>query len=223
MAQFSAPWRARVVVGSWHAQAMDEPNETTLAHNSPVWETLRASHADYKSETSQEYDEILTEVAARIRATGSIGKTDIGALLFWKRLRANTPWVSQLMTMSEQDVRTATEKAVTAVNDLSLPVPKAASDGRAALSPLPGFRTGDALASALLLAAAPERMAVYDRRARAGLKILDLDLSQAPGRYGRYMKLVEDLRTTANMQGYTWTARDVDVALYWLGDPKRKA
>lgn len=66
-------------------------------------------------------------------------------------------------------------------------------------------------------------MAVYDRRARAGLKILDLTLSAAPGRYGRYMKLVEDLRLSAAMRGHTWTARDVDVALYWLGDPKRKS
>lgn len=205
----------------WHAQAMDEPNQSPLATDAHVWETLRASHAAYISGTSRAYDEVLMEVAARIRATGSIGKTDIGALLFWKRLRANTPWVSELMAMSEQKVRSATEIAVTAVNDVSLSVPIAASDGRAALSPLPGFRTGDALASALLLAAAPERMAVYDRRARAGLKILDLELSPAAGRYGRYMKLVEDLRTTANLHGHTWNARDVDVALYWLGDPKR--
>jgi hypothetical protein len=47
-----------------------------------AWETLRRSHADYKSSTSTAYDEVLNEVADRILATGSIGKADIGALLF---------------------------------------------------------------------------------------------------------------------------------------------
>lgn len=198
--------------------AMEEPEETLEGQ---VWETLRQSHAAYKSGTSRAYDELLTDVATRIQTTGSIGKADIGALLFWKRLRANTPWVSDLMAMHEVNVRAVTEKAVSAVNDGSLPVPQAASDGRRALAELPGFKTGDALASALLLAAAPERMAVYDRRARAGLEVLGHTLSSKPGRYRRYMELVEALRATANRHGHTWTARDVDVALYWLGGPKQ--
>jgi hypothetical protein len=202
---------------------MDEPEETPEAMDDPqVWEMLRKSHAGYMSGTSPAYDEVLADVAGRIQTTASIGKADIGALLFWKRLRANTPWVSDLMTMRDVDVRTVTEKAVSAVNDESLPVPQAASDGRRALAELPGFKTGDALASALLLAAAPERMAVYDRRARAGLETLGLKLSAKPGRYGRYMELVEDLRSRAIRHGHPWTARDVDVALYWLGGPKPK-
>ena len=201
---------------------MNPPDDTAQVLSMQAWETLRRSHAEYKSSTSTAYDEVLNEVADRILATGSIGKADIGALLFWKRLRANTPWVSDLMNMREQQVRAVTEDAVSAVTDKSLLIPQAASAGRRALSELPGFKTGDALASALLLAAAPERMAVYDRRARAGLKILDLTLSAAPGRYGRYMKLVGDLQSTAAVHGHTWTARDVDVALFWLGDPKRK-
>jgi hypothetical protein len=98
---------------------------------------------------------VLNEVADRIRTEGSIGKADIGALLFWKRLRADTPWVSELMTWPEEKVREVTNGAVTAVNEGSLSVPDAASAGRGALSPLPGFDTGDAFASALLLAAAP--------------------------------------------------------------------
>lgn len=114
------------------------------------------------SGTSRAYDEVLAKVADRIRATASIGKADIGALLFWKRRRADTPWVRELMVKPEQDVSEITEKPVSAVTDMSLSVPKAASAGRAALSPLPGFKMGDALASALLLAASPERMAVYD-------------------------------------------------------------
>lgn len=201
---------------------MDEQNETPqIMDDSQVWETLRAAYTAYMAATSPAYDQVLKEVADRIQAIGSIGKADIGALLFWKRLRANTPWVSELMTWQEPKVRAVTEKAVRAVTDVSLSVPQAASAGRRELKPLPGFRTGDALASALLLAAAPERMAVYDRRARAGLNILHRPLLR--GRYGRYMELVEELRSIAKQHGHVWTARDVDVALYWLGGPKSQS
>ena len=196
---------------------MTAPTQTAAALEPNAWETLRSSHAAYMASTSPEYDEVLREVAGRIRATGSIGKADIGALLFWKRLRANTPWVPKLMIMPERDVRAITEKAVIAVNDQLLAIPEAASAGRGALVPLPGFKRGDAIASALLLAAAPERMAVYDERAQTALETLGFPLSAARGRYGRYMELVEFLRSTADSHGYTWSARDVDVALYWLG------
>jgi hypothetical protein len=201
---------------------MDKQDETPRAMpDSQVWETLRAAHTAYMAATSPAYDEVLTEVADRVQATASIGKADMGALLFWKRLRADTPWVRDLMKMRDLEVRAVTEQAVAAVNDLSLSVPKAASAGRSALSPLPGFEKGDAYASALLLAAAPLRMAVYDRRANAGLESLGRTLTAAPGRYKRYMEFVEDLRSIAKRHGHTWTARDVDVALYWLGGPNR--
>lgn len=197
---------------------MDNTGATSEFIDNPhAWERLREAHAAYEAATSPAYDEVLHEVAHRIRTTGSIGKADIGALLFWKRLRADTTWVRGLMTMTEQEVREVTKKAVSAVNDGSLSVPKAAAAGRGALSPLPGFERGDALASALLLAAAPERMAVYDRRAQSGLETLGHTLSPAPGRYSRYMELVELLRSTATRHGDNWSARDVDVALYWLG------
>lgn len=199
---------------------MTAPKQKAAALEPNVWETLRGSHAAYMSSTAPEYDEVLREVAARIRATGSIGKSDIGALSFWKRLRANTPWVPKLMIMPEGDVRAVTEKAVIAVNDELLTVPEAASAGRGALVSLPGFKKGDAIASALLLAAAPDRMAVYDERAQTALETLGFPLSAARGRYGRYMELVEFLRSTADSHGYTWSARDVDVALYWLGGQK---
>lgn len=185
-----------------------------------AWEALRNSHAAYKAETSPQYDEVLEETSGRIKVAGSIGKADIGALLFWKRLRADTKWVRELMTLSDEQVRSVTGKAVSAVNNASMSVPKAASAGRAELSALPGFRAGDALASALLLAAAPERMAVYDKRAQLGLERVGLTLSPARGRYGRYMELVEGLRSQAESEGHSWSARDVDVALFWLGGPK---
>lgn len=125
------------------------------------------------------------------------------------------------MTKPDKEVREVTQKAVSAVNDLSLSVPDAASGGRRELASLPGFKRGDALASALLLAAAPERMAVYDERAQTGLESLGIMLSPASGRYGRYMAIVEGLRAAASRHGQTWTARDVDVALYWLGGQYR--
>ena len=121
-----------------------------------------------------------------------------------------TTWVRKLMTVPDDKVREVTEAAVIAVNDRQLSVPKAASAGRRALSALPGFESGDALASALLLAAAPERMAVYDRRAQKGLKVLGLQLSPARGRYGRYMELVGQLQVIASEHGRVWSARDVD-------------
>lgn len=201
--------------------SMDETHETPRVMGDPnVWERLRAAHTAYMAATSPSYDEVLYEVADRVRAIGSIGKADIGALLFWKRLRADTPWVSDLMTWPERKVREVTKDAVEAVINPSLTVSEAASAGRRALSELPGFDTGDAFASALLLAAAPQRMAVYDRRAQAGLEALGHQLSAARGRYGRYMTLVEDLRLLAKRNGHAWLARDIDVALYWIGGPK---
>jgi hypothetical protein len=107
---------------------------------------------------------ILHQVAHRARTAGSLGKADIGALLLWKRLRADTRWAGALMAVADADVRKATKAATLAVRDTSLSRSQAAGVGRAALAKLPGFTFGDALASAVLTAAAPDRMAVYDRR-----------------------------------------------------------
>lgn len=182
-----------------------------------AWEVLLREHQEFQSETSPAYDEVFVEVSERVGDSASIGKADIGALLFWKRLRADTRWVRDLMAMRDTEVRLVTNKAVVAVNDTSKGVPAAASAGRAALSTLPGFARGDALASALLTAAAPERMAVYDRRAQRGLEALGLSLSAARGRYGRYMRIVGDLSSAAKHHGHDWSAREVDLALYSLG------
>lgn len=173
----------------------------------------------YAAEVSPYYGEVLDEVSRRIDETGSIGKLDIGAILFWKRLRADTPWVRELMSMPDSDVRAATRTVVDAVRDKHKNAPEAAGAGRSALSGLPGFARGDALASALLFAAEPSRMAVYDRRAQKGLEVLDVSLSSASGRYRRYMTIVEQLRHGAQASGADgWLNRDVDLALYWLGN-----
>lgn len=178
---------------------------------------LRQAHQNYGRAVSPSYDEVFDDVVERIAGAGSVGKSDIGALLFWKRLRANSPWVTQLMSMPDHEVRTITAQAVAAVNDTSQAVPDAASSGRAALSPLPGFTTGDALASAVLAAAAPDRMAVYDRRAHKSVRAIGLTLSDASGRYRRYMTIVESMKGQLSQHDTPWSTRDVDIALFWLG------
>lgn len=182
-----------------------------------VWPRLVGSLATYRQHVSRAYDEVLDEVAGRIAVVGSIGKADIGALLMWKRLRADTRWARELSDMRDADVRAVTGPAVAVVRDVNVPVVDAARAGRGLLSPLPGFRIGDALASAVLVAAAPHRMAVYDRHAQSGLTSLGYDLSSEPGRYGRYMGIVEELRALGLEHDSEWTARDVDLALYQLG------
>ena len=64
-------------------------------------------------------------------------------------------------------------------------------------------------------------MAIYDRRAHAALAQLGVQLDNVPGRYGRYMQVVEDVREmVSRTRGLSWTARDVDLALYWIGGRK---
>ncbi|MBQ0890871.1 hypothetical protein KBZ94_39155 [Streptomyces sp. RM72] len=145
-----------------------------------------------------------------------MGKADIGALLLWKRLRADTRWASALMTTADAEVRRATAAAMTAVLDTSVSPSDAARAGRAALAPLPGFTRGDALASTVLTAAAPDRMAVYDRRAHTGLRSLGIPLSDASGRYSRYIAALDQLLAHAPSPARVWTPRDLDIALYCL-------
>lgn len=173
--------------------------------------------AGYRAAVPDCYDEPLHEVIERVQRSGSLGKADIGALYLWKRIPQGK-WGLKLLTMPEAQVRDITAAAVQAARSEDLPTPDAAAAARTALSPLPGMRTGDALPSALILAAAPDRMAVYDRRARKGLAKVCLSLSDGPGRYRRYMELVEQCRIELAGQGAgIQTAREVDLALYWLG------
>ncbi len=182
-----------------------------------AWNLLIAAHDSYRAATSPNYDEVLWEVSQRAEASGSLGKADIGALVVWKRLSARTRWASALMARPDTEVRAATSKAWEAVRDTSRPRALAARAGRTALASLPGFRKGDALASAVLTAAAPLRMAVYDSRAQRALETLGLTLTDESGRYGRYMGLIDELLTRRQPSEDEWTARDVDIALFWIG------
>ncbi|MEU1791407.1 hypothetical protein ABZ553_37160 [Streptomyces sparsogenes] len=182
-----------------------------------VWDALVPARASYLADVSPHYDEVFHEVAQRTEHTGSLGKTDIAALVAWKRLSAQTRWVTALMSLPDTHVRAVTERAVTAVRDTALTRSEAARTGRGIIWELPGFRTGDALASAVLTAAAPHRMAVYDRRVQHALDTLGITLTPTPGRYGRYLQLLDDLLRHGAAHADGWSARDIDTALYWTG------
>ncbi|MGW3683347.1 hypothetical protein [Streptomyces prasinus] len=180
------------------------------------WQRLIAARDAYTHTVSPHYDEVLHHVARRAQAEGSLGKADIGALLLWKRLRADTRWAGALMAVADAEVRRVTTAAVAAVRDTSLSRSTAARAGRAALAGLPGFASGDALASAVLTAAAPDRMAVYDHRAHTGLRSLGIPLTHSRGRYGRYIDAIDRLLAGAPGPARTWTPREMDTALYFL-------
>jgi hypothetical protein len=84
-----------------HAGDMTSTGSSHVVDRDQKWARLEAARTTYEQQTAAAYDEVLVEVAARISTTGSIGKSDIGALLLWKRLRADTPWARQLMSMAE--------------------------------------------------------------------------------------------------------------------------
>ncbi len=195
---------------------MNKPFPMTSAQRC---ERIISALAECRANVADCYDEPLYEIVERVEQTGSLGKADIGALYLWKRIPRG-PSIRPMLETREVDVRAITAVAVEVARDLSLSVPEAAGGARRALSKLPGMTTGDALASALILAAAPNRMAVYDRRAHRGLKKLCLSLNNRPGRYRRYMELVEQCRAElAEQAAGPHTAREVDLALYWLGRP----
>jgi hypothetical protein len=114
-------------------------------------------------------------------------------------------------------VRYHTAAAFAATRDMSLSVPEAAAAARSALSPLPYFGTGDAIASAVCYVMAPDRLAVHDRRAQKGLEDLGVTLNSRGGRYGRHIDLLEQLRAELAQAGHHWTARQVDLALFTIG------
>lgn len=174
-------------------------------------------------DTFEVYDEVLREVEGRIADNGFAGKADIGALVFWKRIQANTRWARDLHAVPDEEVRRITQRAFTAVRAEDTTVPQRAQTARTELQVLPGFRSSYSLASALLVAASPGTMAVYDRRARSGLAALGVPFDPRDG-YGAYMTLIESMRHDVNTAtGSNWTARDVDLGLFLLGGEPRPA
>lgn len=179
---------------------------------------LLEAHGEYGSGL---YDEVLSRVCEAVHHSGEIGKLEIGALTAWKRLRADTRWMKALMSTPDEEVRSITRQAVAAARDATLEIPESAARARKALLELDGCRRGTALPSAMLLAAAPTRMAVYDRRAQTAIDRLEgVSISGAQGFYRGYMSLVVRLMDEVNSSGRVptpWVPRDVDMALYELG------
>jgi len=64
-------------------------------------------------------------------------------------------------------------------------------------------------------------MAVYDRRADKGLRELGIKLTPKPGRYGRYMDILDSLASDARSRGKPLLPRDLDLALFQLGAATR--
>lgn len=177
------------------------------------------ARAQYPSvESGSHYDEVMAEVQTRVSKTGDLGKGDIGALLLWKRLNLSSRWTRELNELPDAHVRKITGKAIELVRGSARSIPDAASAGREVLLALPGCKSGPAVASTLLTAGAPDRMAVYDRRAVIALRKLGFT---APGRYSRYMVTLCDI--VARVEEHTslvWCPRDVDMALFILGGRK---
>jgi hypothetical protein len=184
---------------------------------------VRALRAHRAADPERVYDEVLASVAFRAKDQGSLGKDDIGALVLWKRITAQATWANKLMMTPEIEVRGATEAAFEYVNDSSLSVPVAGRHGRRVLSELPGMGwTGSgALASAVLLALAPTRMAVWDRRVARTLSALGRYASGS-GFYSRYLSVVVELAEAmgeASPIG-VFVPRDVDLALFHIAGSK---
>jgi len=178
---------------------------------------LAAALKQYRATRRPEYDETLHDVIGRVATAGSLGKADLGALLLWKRIRIGA-WAEELLCISDSNIRKTTATAVAAASDPGLTVPDAARRARQALLKMPGAQTADAFASAVILVAAPNRMAVYDYRAHLGLWRVGLLLADGPGLYHRYMKLVEQCRAELLWHGHgNWIAREVDLALFTQG------
>jgi hypothetical protein len=178
---------------------------------------LAAALKQYHVTVCPKYDETLHDVIGRVATAGSLGKADLGALLLWKRIRIGA-WAEELLCMPDSDVRKITATAVAAARNQRWTVPEAARRARQALLELPGAKTADAFASAVILVAAPNRMAVYDYHAHLGLWRVGLPLAEGPGLYYRYMELVEQCRADLLKHGHgNWTAREVDLALFTHG------
>jgi hypothetical protein len=169
---------------------------------------------------SPSYDDVLREVSSRINTSGSVGKLDIAALAFWKRVRTSS-WAESFLTLAEARIRKVTAPAVVAAREPDIIA--ACLQARELLRELPGFGTGSAMASVVLTAIRPSGLAVYDRNANDGLKAIELDLADDElHHYAEYMRRIEQCRAEARaVRGHQWSAHEIDLALYVLGQGRK--
>lgn len=114
----------------------------------------------------------------------------------------------------DTEVRAVTGKAWALANDESLPGPDAGLAAFRELRKLPGLGGTGALASAVLVACAPDRMAVWDRRVSSTLQAMGRRPEFGTGFYGRYLeeldRLIQDELGGEDQR--SWTRRDVELA-----------
>lgn len=182
-----------------------------------IWkQTLGTAAADT-------YDEVLREVAERAAQQHSLGKADIGALVVWKRLNASTKWAKNLMLTPDRDVREATGRAWKLANDESMTIPEAGGSARSELWGTPGLGGRGAIASAVLVALSPTRMAVWDRRAGSTLSAIGRHPEKGNGKYASYLRIVlglADQMCEADRSAQAPSPREVDLVLFRAaGDP----
>ena len=106
--------------------------------------TLHLALNKYRESASPFYDEAIEDVMARAAQRGHLGKADIGAIAAWKRLNTSTRWMRDFMSTADSTVREATATARDSALSTDGDIQSAASKARSALSPIPGFRKGDA-------------------------------------------------------------------------------
>lgn len=158
------------------------------------------------------YDDALKEVRARIVSHGAATKMDLAALVAWKNLGRGNRFIGQLNRKNAVVVRNATAAA--------FEPGKTDAQRISALHVVPGFKSGRAVCSVLFTAWDPENFGVYDRRAKAGLKMVlsaacTCNLSNLPTYWEHLRCISRELSTN----GANWTPRMVDMALYKLGLP----
>lgn len=178
---------------------------------------LQALAQHHREDPRGIYDETLHAVIARAKAEHSLGKADIGSLVLWKRVPAQTGWAKKFMLTPDREVREATHAAFAASNNSGLSIPDSGNAAREALRVLPGMTTRVSIASAVLLALSPERMAVWDSRVRTALQAAGLYSDPRKGFYGEYLRTtlcLADAMHEADPQKGSFTPRDVDLALY---------
>lgn len=180
---------------------------------------MRALDSYRSADSDDTYDETLRAVVKRAAAAQSLCKADIGSLVLWKRITASTPWAGALGMKPDSEVQRITGAAWHLANDTRLSTPEAGFAAFRELRGLPGLGGTGALASAVLVACAPDRMAVWDRRVSSALKAMGRRPKFGSGFYGRYLEVLNRL-IAEELDGGTqspWTLRDVELALYVIG------
>lgn len=154
------------------------------------------------------YDDVFDEVHFRIVSQGAATKSDLAALIHWKRIQTSA-WMRKLLLVPATAVRMATAAAFApGLSD---------ADRLSALRCLPGMKTQGAIASVVLAAWDPSEFAVFDRFALAAKRYVvdagcSCDWNDLPTYWSHLRRIAGELPDGRAC----WTARAVDQALYKL-------